>query len=605
MTNKKSISLAIILFVMILFIAAIAIPSGSVASAHNISSGRFEPSEFSDLTYGIYWYTENSDMPIAAAKATNFDPKKPTIIYAHGMKTSHEGLDCREGLSLKDESISSMNEKGFDDYAFDEEFYRPLIRQGYNVGVFFWNQMADCLFTEDNKFWTATNLLNGNRYSYIDENGEYKYTSKSSPKNPTVTVTKLYRDCLIEALGEDFSGHLQLTGHSMGGQLTLAVSQALCAAYDRGEISSAYLPDRVTLFDPYLGASLCNGILDTTGEVLENKYSAALAAEAAEMVANHGIPIEAYGSVNEGLIKTYRYYASPLSGIQGELFSEKVIYYCNGIMPDAEGMTTEAFVELIREEGLDEETIAEWIRLQEEVDRISKLFEDNIAWVFLDAMWDVYKNFTPTHVMSVDYYFTTMYLDPAYDNGGVEIPSFKASDAQIRALKGKAFSQWYDTTKSKPNPIYQNESVYTRVDGFARKETAASALPAVLNGTFDTDEAITVKLMKGSEVVAETSVLKGNYSFVDVKSGEYTIVFTNKKDKDVATIDNVTVSSTERINTVNNDNIQYITPAASGSVDTGFNKTLGMIVGIATAVILVGGLLIAIIVFFATRRRRI
>ena len=478
MLTKKTLPLLLSAFAILAVMVLLSVPSVNVdAHAHDIPASKFDPSEFSELTYGIYWYQSGSDVPVAADKATNFDPTKPTLIYAHGMKALHEGLDCREGLSLKDNNYEFMvNKKNLAAYKYDEEFYRPLIDQGYNVGVFFWNQLADCAFTEEYKFWVTTY---GVQYSYSDESG-YHYTSKFDDRNPKHTVTYLYRDCLIDALGKDFSGHLQLVGHSMGGQLTLAVSQALCAAYDRGEISSDYLPDRVTLLDPYLGSRLCSGTVDTTGEVVSKKPAALLAAEAAANVAAHGIPIEAYGANHE---MVYRYYTSPLSFVSGPLLSE------------------------------------------DESSEITKLFTDNITWVYLQAMFNLYSAFTPTHTMAVDYYFTTMYMNPTTDNGDVEVPSFKASDEHIHALKGVAFAQRTNPSISGANPIYQNDSLFVRVDPVTYEEIPATALPKSISGTItETEKRLDVKLFLDDEEVASVKSLKGKFFFTDLERGDYSIV---------------------------------------------------------------------------------
>lgn len=481
---------------MILF----AVPTVNTdAHAHDIPASEFDSSEFSELTYGIYWYQSGSNVPVAANKATNFDPTKPTLIYAHGMKFDHEGLDCREGLSLKDNNYENMvGVAKLDPYRYEEEFYQPLIDQGYNVGVFYWNQLADCLFKEEIKFWVTTDADGKlcTTFSYIDQNGKYKTTSWTDERNPEHTVTYLYRDCLVNALGKDFSGHLQLVGHSMGGQLTLAVSQALCSAYDRGEISANYLPDRVTLLDPYLGSRLCSGTVDTTGEVIpadQPKSAARLAAEAAKNVSDHGIPIEAYGA-NESMV--YRYYDSPASLVTGQPLPK------------------------------------------EETKKITKLFTDNIAWVYLKEMYNLYvryasgnlldifaKPFIPTHTMTVDYYFTTMYLSPVEDNGGVEVPSFKASDDHIRALKGVAFAQMNNPSITNGNPIYQNETSFVRVDSVTYKEIYPSDIPSCLSGTIaETEKSLDVKLLSDGKEVATVKSLKGKFFFSGVTAGNYSIV---------------------------------------------------------------------------------
>ena len=556
MLRKKTLPLLFVAFALLFAMALFAIPvSGANASAHDIPASEYDPSEFSELTYGIYWYQSGNSVPVAAKDATNYDPTKPTIIYAHGMKTLHEGLECREGLSLKDNNYEYMvNEKHLGAYKYEEEFYQPLLDQGYNVGMFFWNQLADCWFTEECKFWVTTSG-DGMSYGYVDENGNFKNTLWNDDSNPTHTVTYLYRDCLVEALGKDFSGHLQLVGHSMGGQLTLAVSQALCCAYDRGEIGSAYLPDRVTLIDPYIGSRACTGTVDTTGEVVKDKPAAILAAEAAKNVADHGIPIEAYGA-NESFV--YRYFQ-----MEGVGIGEMVGY--------------------------------EWHPDTAAIERAIRLFSENMTWVYLNYLFDLYSNFTPTHTMAVDYYFTTMYQSPAYDNGNVEVPSFKASDDHIRALKGVAFSQRKNNAVAGSNPIYQSDSLYVRVNPVDFSEVYPSAIAPCLSGTVkETEKSLTVKLLDGDQEVATVTSLKGKFFFSGLISGDYTVVV---YDKDVQVSDPVEV-------TVGNEEVTTIEKINAEAVSESYSSPLFNIKDIKIFAVCVGaGLLVLICLIIALKRR--
>lgn len=538
MTFKKSLPILLLAALFLALIAFFAVPTNALyASAHDIAASEFDPSEFSELTYGIYWYNEDSDVPVAAKDATNFDPTKPTLIYTHGMKYMGEGITKREGLSLKDNNKENLNQKGFSDYEYEEEFYLPLLEEGYNVGVFFWNQLADVLMTEECRFWVTTSKI-GMSYSYLDENGNPKKTNVNDSSNPTKTVTALYRDCIIAALGKNFSGHLQLAGHSMGGQLTLAVTQALCVSFDNGEIGSNLLPDRITLLDPYLGSRKCTGIVDTTGEEVIEKPAATLAAEAAENIAKHDIPIEAYGA-NEFMV--YRYFAMDGIGIED---------------PD-------------------------------EIENDIKLFSDNIAWVYLKAMMQTYIGFIPTHTMAVDYYFTTMYMHPAYDNADVEIPSFKASDDQIRRLRGMAFRQDYDPDVTNPNPIYQKDCIYIRVDAATGEDIRyPEELPAALAGKVsDPEKTLTVKLYLDNEVVAETATLKGRYFFTNVEDNDYKIVVFDGE-KEVGSLDSVSILSYYEVTTAPEE-IKVKISKKGGPIDFDVNKTIALvIIGVFVFVIL-------------------
>ena len=50
---------------------------------------------FDELDYGLYFYNEDSDLPVKASDPNcNYDPTKPTIIYSHGW-TWNEGFEKR------------------------------------------------------------------------------------------------------------------------------------------------------------------------------------------------------------------------------------------------------------------------------------------------------------------------------------------------------------------------------------------------------------------------------------------------------------------------------------------------------------------------------
>lgn len=564
MSKKKS--LFAFFGVLLLIVSALllfAVPKSDYsASARDIPAERFDPSEFSKLTYGIYWYQSGSDMPIAAKDAQNFDPAKPTLIYTHGMKVNHEGLTDREGLSLKGNNEEYMTAAGFSPYLYEGEFYQPLIDQGYNVGIFYWNQLADCYFTEDDKFW-VDHPMNGSYYTYVGEDGEFCTSEPTDDDNPECSVTALYRDCLVETLGKDFSGHLQLVGHSMGGQLTLAVSQALCVAYDRGDISSRYLPDRVTVIDPYLGSTPCSGEIDTTGEEVplkDPKPTALLAAEAAENIANHGIPIEGFAANKIA----YAYYDIPFVGV-----NDKAL-----------------------------------------VAKIEEKFAANIAWVYLSHLVNTYTElsarlpgihaempFLPTHTMAVDYYFSTMYMDVKTDNGGVPVPSFKVSDDDIRRMKGMSFRQDPSSTVDKPNPIYMNDCSYVRINGVTKEEIDATPLRTALSGTItEKEHVINIRLIQDDEVVGETTSIKGKYLFSDVEEGAYTLAFYYNDNK-IAEKTDVEVSYSDDLLTV--EEIKTDLPEEKKLQLTKDQLIFGIV-----ALAFIVGILIEIAVVSAKKRRR-
>ncbi len=480
---KKTLKLHFVLLSALLFVclfaAAILPAESNEALAYDTPVSAWQDGEFSSLHYGIYWYEKNNDIPVIADKATNYDPTKPTIVFAHGMKTAGEGIRCREGLSLK----SGTEEKMYGDYLYDPEFYNILIDKGYNVGMFYWNQLAYIPFTNDIRIW-CVDEEEGMTYAYRAANGDQKVSPKGDETNPKISVAGLYRDCLLAALGQNFSGHLQLIGHSMGGQLTLAVTQALCYSYDQGLIGENYLPDRITLLDPFIGYDTGIGVVDTTDEIINGKHNSTLAAEASEVIAKHNIPIESFGA-NKEMVFRYFETITKIAGVSGE----------------------------------------------EERNYAINLLCKNIVWVYIYGMQSYYGAFPAgsSHVTAVDYYFTTVYEGVAHDKYGLVVPSFDVSDEQILQMRGMAFIQSKNTAIPNADPLYQSQSVFEAVEPISQNAFSDPTKSARITGTAkviaDVKKDIAVRLYSGETLVDEKDFVGSQYYFDELAKGEYLVRF--------------------------------------------------------------------------------
>lgn len=477
------------IFVMTVIVAmAVVLGVGSVltttAFAYDTTIEEWGSEFFEKNTTDLYWYVEkNGTIPTTEYKV---DPSKPTIIYTHGWKPNESMV--REGLSVKSRTESALSSQGYSEFKYDTEFYNYYLEKGYNVGIFYWNQLADeglLDLSVVTKIWTSDNGENM-KYVTYSKNGKKNTTKVDDETNPKESVAMIYGKKIVEALGKDYNGTLHLAGHSMGGELTCAVSEYLCLLYDNGEIGQNLMPDRVTLIDPYIPDNRITGTIDTTGKRVRNKTVAELTAEATNTIHDHGIPIEAFGA-NDGMC--FRYYGSYM-GINN--------------VPEKD-----------REENL------------KKIEEITETLTRNCAWVYLKSLRE-YGGFDPVHVMAIDYYFAGNNFEAAKLNDGTPVPGPKTSIEDLKKIIGMAFIQKCESGKEK-NPLYSGDSTFALCN-FATLEEYKSTddtgrIYGKINVEHREDKALEVKLYDSEgELIKEKEVDNtGLYYFDKLANGEYTI----------------------------------------------------------------------------------
>ena len=539
--------------------ACIGVTGATGAFAYDTTISEWGIEHYNQLDVGLFWYTEiDQVIPVSDYK---IDPSKPTIIYAHGWKPSDSHV--REGLSLKSESVSALSSKGYDEYEYDPEFYNYYIKNGYNVGVFYWNQLSgDEGMSCDSKIWWSNGGKNMTYVTYNKVDAKHSdgvMSEPNDPTNPKESVALMYAHALIEALGKDYNKDLHLVGHSMGGQLTLAVSEALCYMKDKGQISKDFLPDRLTLCDPYLTyITEVTGTIDHSGKYVKDKNTAYLSGLAAETCANHAIPIESYGALESFVFRNYM----SLASINGE---DSVEY------------------------KLARETLM----------RLS----DNIAWVHMKnlktfaASSDPIK-FAPTHVMSVDYYFSTNYMEPVKSKEGLQVPSAKMSNEDLKGMIGRCFVHYME---NRSNPLYYNEGWFRlenpHTDTILQFEgnDQIGYIRGQLAITNRNKKPVTVQLAdEDDKVIAEATVDEdGYYHFANVKTGTYSIKIY---------ADTIHVDDIEDVE-VDGTSIKTVIPETREVIVGGDKLLLYCVIGLAGVIILVCVIALIKGVFFTKMKK--
>lgn len=156
----------------------------------------------------------------AFENASFFNPNKPTIFYAHGMGcngTFNNPVDYRNA--------------------------------GYNCFSFFWGAYAD---EEYLKFSTLAEKVWARDYTKRFLTDENKWVTPETDSG--YSLTEIYAAYVIDFLsnnGGAQNSNLIFCGHSYGGMLSVALTSYLLEAYKSGLIGAEYLPDELTLFDPF------------------------------------------------------------------------------------------------------------------------------------------------------------------------------------------------------------------------------------------------------------------------------------------------------------------------------------------------------------------
>lgn len=211
--------------------------------------------------YGLYWFHVDSkiksresvvracdyaDPKCAAQEKNYFDPKKPTIIFIHGwvpfsVKSKGRFDFCYQyPLSSKTES----------------PVFNTIAKwQGYNVGVFYWNQFADefqLLFPEEAVVAVEAKIYspNGSRgmeWKYLDQAGKVQMCTDADTDcvRPNQGIADLAFETYQKALPKSYHQELRITGQSLGTQIAIQLTAKIM------QNPSLPQPTSLVLMDPF------------------------------------------------------------------------------------------------------------------------------------------------------------------------------------------------------------------------------------------------------------------------------------------------------------------------------------------------------------------
>jgi len=222
-TKKKGAAAALLALVGVLTITAL---PAELAHAYDGKT----------LDTGIYWFGKGNISQKAVAGVTNpyYSATKPTVIYVHGWQKDSTPKLKRETFNyLANDATNGVNVNTADAW----------INAGWNVGIFYWNQLADEGEVKDAeaKIWSTAGPQ-GMRWR--DVYGTYN----SGPSKP---AADLMVDAYASAMNSYTGTNVRIVGHSLGNQMATRFTKLVSDRVTAGTLKSNLLPKRVALLDPF------------------------------------------------------------------------------------------------------------------------------------------------------------------------------------------------------------------------------------------------------------------------------------------------------------------------------------------------------------------
>lgn len=229
----------------------------------------FDQAVFEQLDFGLYWFGD--DMAYQKSEFNRdspyFDPEAPTMIFVHGWEVGESKRQYREVF----------------DYGFiggpREYLAQAWLDDGWNVGVFYWNQFSDELMphVSEAKVWSHK-ASGGMRWK--DHEG------KTHKEAPSKSASQLFFESYVAAMMSYRGDTVRIVGHSFGNQMAIVLGKKILDKVETGQLPPHLLPRRMALLDPaYMGGQRA---------FLGGKTTSEVALQYAQQLAAAGVVFEAY-----------------------------------------------------------------------------------------------------------------------------------------------------------------------------------------------------------------------------------------------------------------------------------------------------------------------
>lgn len=191
------------------------------------------------LDSGIYWFGKGdlAQKASASTRSSFFDPSQPTMIYVHGWQAGSHNHEKR----------GTFNYSKYDPiYGVKIDAADAWIDAGWNIGIFYWNQISDELSpnSAEDKVWGTSDVTWKN----------CKGIPTALPQ-PASTVIDLIYASFLDATKGYKGNNIRLAGHSLGNQVVTKLAARLSDDVTAGKIEANRLPKRVALIDPWWSAA--------------------------------------------------------------------------------------------------------------------------------------------------------------------------------------------------------------------------------------------------------------------------------------------------------------------------------------------------------------
>lgn len=224
-------------------------PSGWPASldwgiywfGHNNQFKKAEPRQQVTLINPGTWFDHGDDYSNSTERWNSefFDPSRNTVIYFHGWSGTGawSTKECRRVTSKCDHKLCPKGE--------EQLLAEPWLKDGWNVGFFYWDQFADekCIRDAEQKIWFDRK---GNGLKWASYSPSNNILTWEEYRGEAQSITDMCVTAVKSAMGGFYSGKsVRFVGRSIGAQLAVA-----CAARLHGE-KHVVAPQRMTLLDPF------------------------------------------------------------------------------------------------------------------------------------------------------------------------------------------------------------------------------------------------------------------------------------------------------------------------------------------------------------------
>jgi pimeloyl-ACP methyl ester carboxylesterase len=219
-------------------------------------------------SFGLYYYDGDTAKNVIYDDF-EIDETKPMVITTHGMKDGN-GYEMSIGFS-------------------GMQYWQDA---GYNCFIFRWTQLADDLdpFSIERKEWSGRSSQ-ATKFYYKGENGEKTAETVNIPQYSLAEMFVAYYNEFMTKYDMK-SPEIRLMGHSMGGQLVMAIASYTKTAIDGGGMNPRYMYNRITMLDPFLSSEPNNVPIDWLDRTTGENGSAGLVIEICKEYAAMGIPVE-------------------------------------------------------------------------------------------------------------------------------------------------------------------------------------------------------------------------------------------------------------------------------------------------------------------------